>query len=63
MSHNNDLIKEGWENPPNKNKSNVYDIYTGDDPTEERIKAYMLEHNVGYYVALEQLRKTTYKKI
>ena len=63
MSDNNDLIKKGWENPPEKNKSTVYDIYVGNEPTEEQIKTYMVEYDVGYYVALERLRKITYKKI
>ncbi len=63
MSNNNDLINTGWKNPPDKNKSIVCTTVIGDEPPEEQIKAYMLEHNVGYYVALEQVRKTTYKKI
>lgn len=43
------------------NKS--YDPITGEDPMEFEIKSYMESHNVGYYVALEELRKKKYKKI
>ena len=35
----------------------------GDEPTEQEIKSYMKANDVGYYVALEELRKKKYKKL
>jgi hypothetical protein len=40
-----------------------YAPITGDEPAEHEIKSYMASHNVGYYIALEELRKKKYKKI
>jgi hypothetical protein len=43
------------------NKS--YTPMIGDEPTEQEIKSYMKANDVGYYVALEELRKKKYKKL
>ena len=36
---------------------------TGEEPTNEEIKYYMESNHVGYYIAIEELRKKKYKKI
>ena len=43
------------------NKS--YTPMIGDEPTEQEIKSYMKANDVGYYIALEELRKKKYKKL
>lgn len=43
------------------NKS--YTPMIGDEPSEQEIKSYMKTNDVGYYVALEELRKKKYKKL
>lgn len=43
------------------NKS--YTPMIGDEPIEQEIKSYMKANDVGYYVALEELRKKKYKKL
>jgi hypothetical protein len=40
-----------------------FDPIVGYDPTDDEIIAYAKKNGVGYYVALEELRKNTYKKL
>jgi hypothetical protein len=41
----------------------IYDPIIGDDPSESEIRNHMRRENIGYYDALEELRKKTYKKL
>ena len=40
-----------------------FDPIVGYDPTADEITAYAKKNGIGYYVALEELRKNTYKKL
>lgn len=40
-----------------------FDPIIGYDPTDDEINAYAKKNGIGYYVALEELRKNTYKKL
>lgn len=42
---------------------NFYEPIIGDDPTDAEIRSYMKYENVGYYDALESMRKKRYKKL
>ena len=43
--------------------SRSYEPIMGEEPTAEEVKFYMKEHNVGKYLAIEELRKKKYKKL
>jgi hypothetical protein len=45
------------------NKYNFPIPMIGEEPTNEEIKYYMETRGVGYYIAIEELRKTKYKKL
>jgi hypothetical protein len=41
----------------------IYTPITGEEPTEEEIKAHMISKKMGYYIAKEDLRKIKYKRL
>ena len=44
-------------------ENKAYTPMIGDEPAEEEVQLYMKANDVGYYVALEQLRQKKYKKL
>ena len=44
-------------------ENKAYTPMIGDEPAEEEVQLYMKANDVGYYIALEQLRQKKYKKL